>query len=273
MARTVHELTMVLGVLREATNSVVRDPEGEWLKGRPRSRGAALNRSPRDGVLQSGWNFPSWGRLTVLLTASRFFPHDVFLASQRRRSRPASVAPEGSLPSLFFHELVSRTFQPSSVATLQLWPAYTSPKRTWLPPLSYPPTSFLVTFCSSSPALSGTLYLPVIGWETPERPGERPTSHKLSPELSLSRNRLLLSTCSQLRRNKVPVESSKCKLCIKCYRNVRSWPQVSYWLWMSEFLSKTWLFCSCLDPVDTYISYWHCEYCLDIRINAIDLLE
>ena len=32
MARTVHEVTMVLGVLQEPTNSVVRDPEGRMTK-------------------------------------------------------------------------------------------------------------------------------------------------------------------------------------------------------------------------------------------------
>ena len=175
---------------------------------------------------------------------SRRFP---FISETTLPPRFCRSRRESPLP---FHKRVSLTFQPSSVATLQLWRAYTSPKRTWLPAHSYPPTSFLVIVCSPSPTLSGTFYLSVIGWETPERPGERPTSHKLSPELSLSRNRMLLSTCSQLRLNKGPVESGKCKLCIKRYRNVRSWPRC--WFWMSGFLSKTWFLCPWSDPVDTF---------------------
>lgn len=122
---------------------------GEWRKGRPRSRGAALNRSPRDGGLQSGWNFPSWGRLTVpLLTASRFFPHDVFLSSQRRRSRPASVAPGGSLPSLFFsrtgvsHLPTLLSSNPPTLTCLHLPQAYLTP-GSFLPSRLFPSYSLL----------------------------------------------------------------------------------------------------------------------------------
>lgn len=134
----------------------------------------------------------------------------VFLASQRLHSHLPFVAPEGRLLLTLSSPFTNRI---SSVSFPSQKQHFSSDVLT--PPLStfYPPTDPFILYSRSHHQHSRKLCSGT--WQCakmpPEKPRERLTPHKLSPERSVPRKRLLLSYSSHLGHSEGHVQKQQKK--------------------------------------------------------------